>query len=86
MNMKMRRFTALALVIVSILSLSAVANAGARASEIIKSVSAGLSTNKKATFTIGAKLNCASIGLTKYTLYKSNGTEVTSKAVNSYST
>ena len=66
MNMKMRRFTALALVIVSILSLSAVANAGARASEIIKSVSAGLSTNKKATFTIGAKLNCASIGLTKY--------------------
>ena len=86
MNMKMRRFTALALAIVSILSLSAAANAGARASEIIKSVSAGLSTNKKATFTIGAKLNCASIGLTKYTLYKSNGTEVTSKTVNSYST
>lgn len=82
--MKRRRMIALALVALSLVSFVSAAYAGARSSEIIRSSSANLGADKKASFSIKAKVNCASIGLTKYTLYTSGGSVVTSKTVSSY--
>lgn len=62
-----------------VLGVSFTAYAGIETSEVIRSATVSLSsTTKKATFELQAKVSCSSISVTSYTLYKSNGTAVTS--------
>ena len=62
------------------------AYAAVRASNIIDTATVKLSSStKKATFDLKTKVDCQSISVTSYTLYKSNGSVVTSGSIGSKS-
>lgn len=75
---------AVALSLIFIIGISFAALAAIEASEVISSAKVTLSSStKKATFDLKTKVDCQSISVTSYTLYKSNGSVVTSGSIGS---
>ena len=77
---------ALALILLLIMGISSVVLAGVKSSAVIISANVALSSStKKAAFTMQTKVDCDVLSVTAYTLYKSNGTVVTSGSISSTS-
>lgn len=81
--MKRRNILAILTALLLIVSVNIV-SAASRASEVIFRVSAGLNSNKTATFVIVTKVPCEELGTMSYSLYKSNGVLVKSETIDDY--
>ena len=77
---------ALALILLLIMGISSVVLAGVKSSAVIISANVTLSSStKKAAFTMTTKVACNVLSVTSYSLYKSNGSVVTSVSISSTS-
>lgn len=77
---------ALALILLLIMGISSVVLAGVKSSAVIISANVTLSSStKKAAFTMTTKVACNVLSVTSYSLYKSNGSVVTSGSISSTS-
>ena len=76
----------LALILLLIMGISSVAFAGVKSSAVIISANVTLSSStKKAAFAMTTKVACNVLSVTSYSLYKSNGSVVTSGSITSTS-
>lgn len=80
----MKKNRILLLFIAAMLLFSAAVMAELRATGIIKRARASLAHDKTATFNVSAKEKCESIGIVRYTLYRSNGRPAKSEKIESY--
>ena len=75
---------ALALILLLIVGILSVVLADVKSSAVIISANVALSSStKKAAFTMQTKADCDVLSVSSYTLYKSNGTVVTSGSISS---